>query len=119
MRPITVGMRSDTTISTVDGSERRSTASLTHGDASSRARQASRSVHIRFWPCSPSTARTMVVARHALVALHHDPIDLQHPGMRDHFDAAVERQRRDRDDDGRRPAAAERRPATGRACAPA
>ena len=38
-------------------------------------------------------------ARHALVPLHHDPIDLKHPGMRDDFDAAVEHQRRERDDD--------------------
>ncbi len=53
MRPIPIGCRSDTTTSTVDGSERRRAASRTQGDASSLARQRSRSVQIRLSPRRP------------------------------------------------------------------
>ncbi len=53
IRPIPIGSRSDTTTSMVDGSERRSEASRTHGDAISRLRQRSRSVHTRFSPRRP------------------------------------------------------------------
>jgi hypothetical protein len=52
-RPMPIGCRSETTTSTVDGSERRNAASRTHGDAISRRRHRSRSVHIRLSPRSP------------------------------------------------------------------
>ena len=54
-----IGCRSQITTSTVDGSERRSAASRTQGDASRRCRQPSRSVQTRLSPRSPlSTAST-------------------------------------------------------------
>ena len=65
-----------TTTSTVDGSERRSAASRTQGDASSRCRQASRSVHTRFSPRRPlSTASTSPST--AARCRDDDAIDLQ------------------------------------------
>ena len=50
MRPMPIGRRSRTITSTVDGSDRRSAASRTHGDASRRARQTPRSAHNRLSP---------------------------------------------------------------------
>ena len=68
--------------SIVDGSERRNAASRTHGDASSRSRHASRSVHTMFSPRSPSsTASTSPLDSRSLPRTTMS-IDLQHAGVR-------------------------------------
>ena len=77
------------TTSTVDGSERRSAASRTQGDVSSRARHASRSVHSRFSPAQPVESREHLARESRVVAAHHDAVDPQHARVRHQPRAAI------------------------------
>ena len=78
-----IGCRSDTTTSTVDGSERRSAASRTHGDASSRRRQRVEVGPDQALAAQPAQHRQHFALRQPLVAADDDAVDLQHVRVRD------------------------------------
>ena len=77
-----IGCRSDTTTSTVDGSERRSAASRTQGDASSRWRQRVQVGPHQALAAQPAQHGQHLALRQPLVAADDDAIDLQHVRLR-------------------------------------
>ena len=77
MRPIPIGRRSRTVISSVDGSTRRIVASSTHGDDSSRCRHAVEPDRQDVLPAQAVDQRQHFAGGQPLVAAHDQVADLQ------------------------------------------